>query len=256
MIKHTTASACHYDKEADSYDTFNEQNTVQINVFLENLFVKHNIRTIADFTCGTGAQLFYLTEKGFIVTGSDINEKMIAIAKKKAGEKKIEVSLYLGDMRTIYLGTFDAAITIFNAIGHLTVSDFEHTLQNMHQQLHLGGLYVFDIFNLDYLLKDDNITRLTIDWLKKVDNKIIREIQYSTITSEGVLASYDLYFEQITGQEISVTQAVQTLQVYSAKQLQDICQKNGFKVIVQCDTNGNPFDACTSQRIITVAQKI
>ncbi len=79
-------------------------------------------------------------------------------------------------MRTMQAGKFDAVITIFNAIGHLTRSDFEKAMKNIYGNLNEKGIYVFDIFNLSYFLKDDNITKLTIDWQKKLGNRRLREI--------------------------------------------------------------------------------
>lgn len=256
MIKHTSAQASHYDKESSSYDALNEQNSTTINTFLEQLFTKHAVSTIADFTCGTGSQVFWLTTKGFTVIGSDINANMLAIAQEKAEQKNLDISFILGDMRTTKLGTFDAAITIFNSIGHLTVEDFKTTLKNIHSQLKPSGLYVFDIFNLNYLLEGNNITKLTIDWQTKTENSTVREIQYSTISHDGVLASYDIYYEQKNNETPQIWQAFQTLQVYSAQQLKELLQAYGFAIIQQCNMDGSDFHDTMSERIVTVAQKI
>src|SRR5690606_20096416 len=102
----------------------------------------------------------------------------------------MDIQLIKGDMRTTYAGEFDAVITIFNAIGHLTRHDFEKALRNIHRNLKRGGIYLFDIFNLNYLIKNDRITTLTIDWLKHTGKTRVREIQYSTINQHGILASY------------------------------------------------------------------
>ena len=57
------------------------------------------------------------------------------------------------------VGQFDAVITIFNAVGHLTKQDFKKAIQNIYTNLNDRGLYVFDIYNLNYLLYKDNITK-------------------------------------------------------------------------------------------------
>jgi len=51
-------------------------------------------------------------------------------------------------------GTFDAVITIFNAIGHLSKPEFEKTMRNIGTNLDKRGLYIFDIFNLDFMRKN------------------------------------------------------------------------------------------------------
>ena len=214
-------------------------------------------KTVLDLTCGTGSQVFWLAEKGFDVVGVDINDKMLAIARHKADQKGMSLRFESGDMRNshVHVGQFDAVLTIFNAIGHLTKADFEVALQNIQANLKPGGLYIFDIFNLDYLLHEDNITKLTIDVQKKSGEITAREIQYSTISKDGVLASYDIYHEQKGNHSPEVNTAFQTLQVYSARQLQSLLEKPGFEVIKQIGVDGSIFEPSITERILTVARK-
>lgn len=254
-LSHSSAKPSHYNKEALYYDKFNETNSIQINQLIEKILKKYHVETVLDLTCGTGSQVLWLAQCGYDVIGHDINSKMLKIAKNKAKKAKLDIKFSKGDMRTTKAGKFDAAITIFNAIGHLTRSDFAKTLQNIQENLKYKGLYIFDIFNLNYLLKGDNITKLTIDWQKKVGNTITREVQYSTINNDGILASYDIYFEQIGLNKPIVSKAHQTLQVYSASQLKDLLQKNGFKVLRQCAIDGSRFFENKTERILTIARK-
>ena len=256
MENHTSASPAHYDKEAPHYDAFNEAGSVQINQLIEHLLQEHSVKTVLDLTCGTGSQVFWLTERDFDVVGVDINEKMLAIACEKAKQKNMPLRFEDGDMRTSQVGQFDAVLTIFNSIGHVTKTDFELTLQNIHANLNPGGLYIFDIFNLDYLLHGDNITKLTIDWQRKTGDSTAREIQYSTISKDGVLASYDIYHEQKGAGEPKISTAFQTLQVYSAQQLRVLLEQLGFEVLQQTDIEGSQLEPLISERILTVARKI
>ncbi|MCP4476399.1 MAG: methyltransferase domain-containing protein [Gammaproteobacteria bacterium] len=252
---HISAKPSHYDKEADSYDLFNEQSSVIINRTITQLLKKHRVKTALDLSCGTGSQIFWLAQRGFEVVGIDINRKMLNIAKKKAKKKNLAVKLIQGDMRTDQVSQFDAVITIFNAIGHLTKQDFKRSLKNIHANLNPGGFYLFDIFNLDYLLNGDNITQLTIDWLKKSSDTTRREIQYSTISKAGILTSYDIYHEQRGNQKPKISTAYQTLQVYKKSELNTLLEKQGFKVIKQCNIDGGRFYPTKTERLLTLAKK-
>lgn len=254
--KHTSAKASHYNSAAKSYDAFNEKNSQIINKTIERILKKHKIKTVLDLTCGTGSQVFYLSKHGYDVVGSDINTKMLAVAKQKTKTHKCQLQFKKGDMRTTQIGKFDAVITIFNAIGHLTKSDFEKAIRNIYKNLNDDGLYIFDINNLTYLLKDNNITKLTINWQEKTENKIVRDIQYSTINQEGILASYTTSYEQIGSQKPKIRHHAQTLQVYTLKQLKDMLKRNGFKVIQQCETDGSAFLENKSGCVMVVARKI
>lgn len=85
FMKHQSADEHHYDKESESYDSINEKASQAINKTIEAVLKKNRIKTVADFTCGTGSQVFYLHNHGFEVSGFDINKKMLNIAIKKAG---------------------------------------------------------------------------------------------------------------------------------------------------------------------------
>jgi len=189
-LSHVTAKASYYNSRAASYDAFNEQNSKVVNEYIEKVLRECQVKTVLDLMCGTGSQVFWLHKAGFTAVGVDINQKMLAVAKQKAKKDNLTVRFLKGDCRTTVLEPCDAVITIFNAIGHLTREDFVRTIVNVRKNLQRDGIYVFDIFNTDYLLQDDNMTKLTIDKFTTVEGRRMREIQFSTITNDGILASY------------------------------------------------------------------
>lgn len=257
-LKHTTAKASYYNTRAECYDEFNENNSKAINAILEKILKENQVATVFDLTCGTGSQVFWLVEAGFEVVGSDISQSMLKIAKQKAKLKQLKIKFLQGDCRTVNAGQFDAAITIFNAIGHLTREDFKLTIQNINRNLNPGGLYIFDIFNLDYLKAGNNITKLTGDWMAVSDGQKFREIQFSTISDDGILASYSTYIYQDGNESpTKVSKGYEnTLQVYGSDELQSLLKENGFVVLAQTDINGEAFSKEASERILTIAKKV
>lgn len=254
-ILHTTAKASHYSHQAKNYDAFNEDNSKITNQTIEKILKKHRVKTVLDVTCGTGSQVFWLSKRGYEVTGSDINVNMLRVAKQRAKKEQLPIRFIEGDMRTIKVGVYDAVISIFNAVGHLTKRDFEKAMRNVHANLKSEGIYVFDINNLTYLLHDNNITSLTIDWQTKEGDKINRCFQFSTIDSKGILTSYTTSITCKKNGKPKMTEGAQTLQVYSASMLKEMLQRNGFKVLSQYDINGSKFIDNKSERIVMVAIK-
>jgi ubiquinone/menaquinone biosynthesis C-methylase UbiE len=254
-LTHQSAKPSHYNTDAMHYDAFNEEKSRVINQAIEKIFKKHKVKTVLDVTCGTGSQVFWLSQAGFLVTGSDINASMLKIAKEKAIAGQIAVKFIKGDMRTIKAGQFDAAIAIFNAIGHLTKSDFAKAIRNAALNLNEGGLFVFDIFNADFLRHKDNITKFTIDWLKHAGDVTARVIQYSTIDEKAIMASYTIQYEQKKGGKPKMSQTAQTLQVYSSDELAQLLNDNGFKVLEQSGIDGKKLQRLKTDRILTLAKK-
>ena len=105
---------------------------------------KYNAENVLDLTCGTGSQALFFTKRGYKITGSDFSPDLLKIARKKANEAKLNLRFIDGDMRAIKVGSFDAAITMFNAVGHLTKFGSEKAMKNISKNLKAGGIYVFE----------------------------------------------------------------------------------------------------------------
>src|SRR3990167_10332497 len=161
--KHTLGLPFEYQQKPEYFDAHNvNASTESKNAFIEKLLKAQNVKTVLDMTCGTGSQVFYLAKRGYEVTGSDFSPGLLERARKKAAAEGLDLTFVDGDMRNLKVGQFDAVITIFNAIGHLTQPDFEKTLQNIRANLKDGGVYIFDIFNLQ-AITDDNIADFAVD---------------------------------------------------------------------------------------------
>lgn len=253
---HESAKASHYDHSAEDYDLFNEENSKITNQTVEAILEKYGARVVLDLTCGTGSQVFWLHQRGYEVTGSDINGNMLKVAKRKAAANGLDIPFHEGDMRTSQLGQFDAVITIYHAIGHLSKNDFETTMVNVHHNLKAGGIYIFDIFNLNYLLDGTNIAKLTLDQTQVNGPIKSRDIQYSTIDQNGVLASFTTTFIQEEASPPRRLMCSQTMQVYNAKQLEEMLERNGFESIGPCAIDGTEFSDTQSERIVMVARKV
>jgi 2-polyprenyl-3-methyl-5-hydroxy-6-metoxy-1,4-benzoquinol methylase len=74
--------------------------------FIYDLIQKYSpeAKNILDFGCGTGRHDFPLAEKGYAITGVDMSEEMIAVARQTTEQvsttKGILPSFHNGDIRT------------------------------------------------------------------------------------------------------------------------------------------------------------
>lgn len=244
-----------YQKLPQFFDAHNiNDDTENKNAVIEKLLAEQGAKTILDMTCGTGSQVLYLAQRGYKITGNDISPALIDIARNKAMKMNLSVPFMVGDMRTINAGTYDAVITIFSAIGHVSKSDFEITLQNMRRNLNEGGIYIFDIFNLQ-ALTDEVIKDFVMDISNVVDGISFRNQQHSEIDREnGLLISHDNYTISKEGCKPECHTNTFSLQIYTAQELQDLLKKNGFEILNKYDMNGHQFIPDKSLNILTVAR--
>ena len=245
-----------YQNMPEYFDAHNiGEDTDSKNNILEGLLKKHSVNSVLDLTCGTGSQVFYLTERGYKVTGSDFSPALLDIAREKAHKANIDIKFIDGDMRTLKVGNFDAAITMFNAVGHLTKNDFETAMENIGGNLKSGGIYVFDIYNLG-AMNDRAVNNLAMDTTKTANRTKIHNIQYSTLDRKsGLLTSHDKYTIQKIAEPSEQFSHKFTLKIYTASELRDMLARNGFETISQCGMDGSELLDHETTNILTVAKK-
>ena len=97
---------------------------------------KIEARTLLHLGCGAGGH-DYTFKKHFKVTGVDISEDMLEIAKKL----NPEIAYLFGDMRTIRLKENFDAVAIPDSIGHMTtLGDLRKAILTSYKHLKPGGV--------------------------------------------------------------------------------------------------------------------
>lgn len=121
----------------------------------ESLFIKSLIdsfvpraKNILELGCGTGSVLKCLS-KHYVVSGLDISESMLEIARKTLPG----IKLYQQDMVSFSISEkFDVVFCIFDSINHLIeFSDWENVFKHSSEHLKDNGVFIFDI-NTEYKL--------------------------------------------------------------------------------------------------------
>lgn len=244
-----------YSKQAKYYDvlekTLNEEKVIK---FLNKIFKKHKVKTVLDMTCGTGAQTIPLKKLGYKVTGSDFSKEMLSFAKKKS--KGLNIRYHHGDIRKSKFGKFDAVIALFNAIAHLSKRDFEKSIRNVGKNLNDKGLFIFDIFNLDFMKSGGFIKYLFIDKVAEINNlKFVRFSNNKLNSKNGVMKINQTTYIQKNIQKPEICKENWDMKIYTADQLRKLLEKNGFKVLKFFGGPGNKLIKKKSLSIYIVAQK-
>lgn len=247
-----------YDTLSDYFDDSNPVNEYnsENNIELEKLLKRYDVKSIFDLTCGTGSQVLFLSKLGYSCVGSDISSKLIDIAKEKAKKDNLEIELICGDMRSIGLGKkFDACITMFNAIGHVSKMDFQQTMKNIFNHLESCGVYIFDIFNLS-ALSDEEIKKFAYQKHQILENSQLLKSQVSTLDREKrYLTSYDSYILQEGVKQPKIFQNEFALRIYDADELKEMLLSSGFRKVDYFDINCEKFIENRTINMLVIAQK-
>lgn len=244
-----------YDEFSEFFDSVNVNiNTDEKNAFLSSILKQFNCKNILDITCGTGSQVFHLLNDGFNCEGSDFSENLISLAKKK---NNIGAKFTVGDMRNIQLGSFDAIISIFNAIGHLSKDDFKIAINNIKSNLNNDGIYIFDIINIDALDTDRKIQNLAYHINKQVDDTSFHMMQCSNVDkTNNLLNSYNQYMIQRKDNKPLFYSRSNSLKIYKREELINLLNKEGFNIldIYDFDTK-KPFTKNTQSMLFVCRKK-
>ncbi|MCU0105391.1 class I SAM-dependent methyltransferase [Acholeplasma vituli] len=133
---------------------------------------------ILDAGCGSGVILSPLIQKGFDVTGIDIDEEMLSYAQKALGHQG---KLFIHDLREPLGLTFDVILMFNDVINYFKGA--KTVLMNLKRALKPGGMLLFDFYKVDYLTEMDGYVEsennpVVYTWKTKTShNKLIHQIE-------------------------------------------------------------------------------
>lgn len=153
--------------------------------FVGKLLTKINLKDnshILDLACGKGRHSMYLHSLGYDVTGIDLSERSISVAKT---HEKPGLHFQVEDMRHFDLAeNFDCIVNLFTSFGYFNeISENKLVLKKVKEHLKPEGIFVLDYFNarkvMSQLDSDHFHTCDLVNFeIKKYirDNQIIKEI--------------------------------------------------------------------------------
>jgi len=146
-----------YGRFADYYDiVYQRYNYEQECDFLTRVFERFHegkVESILDLGCGTGSHDIILVERGFEVVGVDSSAMMVEQARRKAGNRGLEIEFIVQDMRELQLSKrFDCAICMFGGFGYLLSNkDLRRLFNGLRKVLKPDALFLFEFWNVDGL---------------------------------------------------------------------------------------------------------
>lgn len=146
---------------------------------IESVFAKFSpspVKKILSLGCGTCTYEIELAKRGYTITGVDLSPDMLTAAKGKIEDSGVanQITLVNSDIRELpELGSFDAAIMMFNIAGYLhTPADLTKVALNVAKHLSPGGVFLFDAWYGPAVVADPPSDRTRV--IEKDGSKITR----------------------------------------------------------------------------------
>lgn len=107
-------------------------------------------KRILDVGCGTGKLSMMLAKRGADVTGIDLSEKMLLVAKERATEQSLPVQFKQQPMQELSgFSELDAAVIAIDSLNYLLrKEDVIQTFERIHSALKAGGKLLFDVHSI------------------------------------------------------------------------------------------------------------
>ena len=224
-----------YHELATTYDLFYSK-VFNYQEFYESIapsLQEKEVETILEVACGTGRLMKILEEKGYSVTGLDLSQDMLDIARSR-----VKGNLIHQDMRDIRINTrFDAVICLGSSFTYMqSDEDVEKALHSFYTHLEPGGVLMFD--NIDY---DRFDTSRHGKWKKGSHRFDEVEITSRTWSSDWnpMDGTWNTKWEWIIkkGDDICEIVEIQRLKSFRFSDLQEKLRETGFKNIEKIDNS-------------------
>lgn len=132
------------------YDVGFREDTPREAKFFEKAFAKYipgKVKRVFEPGCGSGRLVVEMAERGFQVTGLDLNQPALDYCKEQLDKKGLKATLMNGDMTAFELKRpADAAFNTINTFRHLlTEEDAVKHLKCVAANLRPGGIYILGL---------------------------------------------------------------------------------------------------------------
>jgi SAM-dependent methyltransferase len=107
---------------------------------------------VLDIACGNGRHSIALAAQGYDVTGVDLAEPFLDLARAAAALADVKVDFRQTDMRDVSLAGFDAAIVLGNSFGYYADEENLRSLEAIARTVRMGGLVLLELLNRDRIV--------------------------------------------------------------------------------------------------------
>jgi SAM-dependent methyltransferase len=204
---------------------------------------------VLDLCCGQGRHSVLLAREGMKVTGQDLSEEYLSIARKAAQTEGVALETVHSDMRVVpFSAQFDAVINMFSAFGYLeSEAEDAKVLAAVANALKPGGRLLMDLINREWVTSN----YIANDWHSGADGTLFLEhrevdlvesrnhVTFTAIAPDGSR-------REIVGHHFRLYTLTELVRMLAAAGLTFVEAYGGFE--------GEPY-GLTTRRMIVVAKR-
>lgn len=223
--------------------------------FVKEKMVKHKGSSVSllDLACGTGELSIRFAKEGFRVTGVDLSEDMLAVARAKSEDAGLKIPFFQQNMADLEgQGEFDIIGIFCDSLNYLqTEEEVNATFASVFEHLDSNGLFIFDVHSIykvtnvfihqTFALNEENISYIWNSFPGKYPNSVEHELSFFVLDDQT--GKYDRFDE------------LHYQRTYTVKQYTKWLNAAGFDLLEVTADFENIEPKSDSERILFVAKK-
>ncbi|NOS83875.1 MAG: class I SAM-dependent methyltransferase [Ignavibacteria bacterium] len=190
--------------------------------FIEKVLQLPKGSKILDLCCGHGRLSVPLAQRGFDMTGQDINSYFLKIAGEEALKNGLKINFIRGDMRQIdFSGHFDAVLNMFTSLGALeSDEEDEKVFREVNKALKPGGKFIVEYVNKDFIFR-----RFMESDAREIPGGYVRINRFYNHLTSSHRETYDIYRNDELVKHIEIK-----FRFYALTELIAMLERSGFSV--------------------------
>ena len=206
---------------------------------------------ILELACGTGRITIPIARQDFDITGLDISEGMLKVAREKAYRENLTCAFIHGDCRHFSLGKkFNFVFIPFNSIAHIHDREsFDALCSSVKDHLEESGCFLIDIFNpkLEILMSDPHKRFVVAEYEDPYGHDKVTITENNVYDKESQINHIKLYYQIGKREEFAVEL---NMRIYYPQELDNMLSYNGFDIVEKLgDFDGSPFDTDSPKQL-------
>ena len=221
-----------FNEYATYYNSFYKDKSYQNEIrYIDNIIKEHSNglpETLLDIGCGTGEHDALLSKLGYEVTGIDLSEDMIKIAKSNYQG----IDFYSMNSCEMNLDKqFDIVTSLFHVISYLNSNEqLSLTFSNIEKHLNPSGLFVFDCWYGPCVLNEKPELRV-----KKVENnevEIIRIANPELLVNKNIVnVNYEFHVFDKVKKDKYTFHETHSMRYFFKPEIEKLAVENGFSLL-------------------------
>ena len=209
-------------------------------------------KRVLDVGCGGGRYARALADCGIRVTGVDLSEELLNVAREKSPHLPGKPDYFLRDIRKLpFFNQFDAAMSMFTSFGYFDRREDDLAIfAGVHRALKPGSRFLLDFLNADQVRADlveseeRNDGTMEVSIQRRIADGPFGPCVFKRIQAKDAVSGRDLAsFEE-------------RVRLYTADEVEALLTEAGFSLRGERmgNVDGDAFSA-TSPRFVRVAER-